>query len=64
MNGRLKNFGVVSGVIASVLCLAAGVWVLSEVGFDHGDDAVWTAIGIYFVRKAFFVGPMLILASR
>ena len=58
-----KFFEINWGLIL-LLCLAAGIWLLSAVGFDHGDEALWTAIGLYFVGKAFFVGPMLILATR
>ena len=57
--------GKVFGVVSFVLCLAGGVWILANVGFDtNGDDAVWTGMGLYFVGKAFFVGPMVMLASR
>ena len=62
---NLSLLGKLSGVLSFVLCLAAGLWVLASVGFDtNGDDGVWTGMGLYFVGKAFFVGPMLILAAR
>ena len=28
------------------------------------DDAIWVGMGLYFIGKAFFVGPMLVIASR
>ena len=33
-------------------------------GFQFDDGAISTAIGFYFVGKAFFVGPMLLAAGR
>ena len=59
----MKLFSIITGALASLLCLFAGIWLLTAVGFDHSDDAIWTAIGIYFIAKAFFVGPLLILTS-
>jgi len=53
-----------AGAIASsVLCLAAGCWMLCNSGLKGGDDCVPTAIGLYFVGKAFFVGPLLIVTA-
>ena len=59
----MKTMGIVSGLLAFALCLAGGLWILSKVGFNHGDDVMSTGIGLYFIGKAFFVGPMLILAA-
>lgn len=64
MDKRLKTFGIVTGILASALCLLAGIWVLSIVGFETSkDNAISTGIGIYFIGKAFFVGPLLIITS-
>lgn len=57
------RFGVVSGVVSFLLCLLGGLWILASVGLDFENQALSTAIGIYFVGKAFFVGPMLILTA-
>ena len=43
---------------------AGGLWILTSVGFDHDGDAVETGIGLYFIGKAFFVGPMLLVAAE
>lgn len=59
----MKTVGILSGLVAFVLCAAAGLWILTKVGFDHGDDVMSTGIGLYFIGKAFFVGPMLILTA-
>jgi hypothetical protein len=63
MNETIKRMGIVSGVIAFAFCLGAGLWILSKVGFDHSDDVVSTGLALYFIGKAFFVGPMLVIAS-
>ena len=62
MQKSLKGFGIVSGVIAFTLCIFAGLWILTEAGFNR-EDVLSTGIGFYFIGKAFFVGPMLIIAS-
>ncbi len=62
MDKGLKVMGVVCGIIASIVCLAAGIWILRYTGFKK-DDVLATGIGIYFVGKAFFVGPMLIITA-
>jgi hypothetical protein len=49
--------------IASALCFAGGLWILIYGGFDR-DDPIGTGIGLYFLGKAFFVGPTLLLLSR
>jgi hypothetical protein len=64
MNRRLKTLAQVSAALAFVICLAGGLWILTSVGFDHDDDAVETGIGLYFIGKAFFVGPMLLVAAE
>lgn len=46
-------------VLASLLCGAAGVWILYSVGLDYRDQALKVGIGLYFLGKAFVVGPML-----
>ncbi len=59
---ELRRFGVVSGVLASLACLAAGLWLLTSAGFNH-EDPLPTALGFYFIGKALFVGPLLIVTS-
>jgi hypothetical protein len=65
MNRRLKTLARVSAAISFAICLAGGLWILTAVGFDHDEgDAVNTGIGLYFIGKAFFVGPMLLVAAE
>jgi hypothetical protein len=64
MNTKLKILARLAAGIAFVFCLVAGLYILSKVGFKSNDDAVWTAIGLYFIGKAFFVGPMLLVAAE
>jgi len=59
MNKR-SQFGVVSGIIAFILCLLGGLIVIAA---GLGESALWLGIGLYFIGQAFFVGPMLILVS-
>jgi len=61
---NLKTTGTVCATVAFVFCLAAGLWILTKTGFNHGDDAIPTGVGLYFIGKAFFVGPMLLIAAR
>jgi hypothetical protein len=48
--------------VAFVCCLVAGTLLIVRVGFDI-DDPLGTALGLYFIGKAFFVGPMLYLTA-
>jgi len=61
---KLKILARIGAGLAFVLCLAGGLWILSKVGFRSDDNAVWTGIGLYFIGKAFFVGPMLLVAAE
>jgi hypothetical protein len=65
MNTKLKALGRAAAALAFLFCLAGGIWILkTTAGKSHGDDAVWTGIGLYFIGKAFFVGPMLLIAAE
>ncbi len=59
----MRKVGMLCAAVASAACLLAGLWLLSKVGFSRGNETLSTAIGLYFVGKAFFVGPMLWMAS-
>lgn len=56
MNQTLTRF---AAVLASLLCLAGGLWIL----LSAKNDAIGVGIGLYFIGKAFFVGPTLWLAA-
>jgi hypothetical protein len=62
-NTTMKTLARVAAVLAFLLCLVGGLWILFHVG-PSKDDAVWTGIGLYFVGKAFFVGPILLVAAE
>jgi hypothetical protein len=65
MNTKLKVIGRAGAAFAFLFCLAGGIWILKTVGPNpSGGDAVWTGIGLYFIGKAFFVGPMLLIATE
>ena len=63
MNKGLRWLGTVAGILASVLCIAGGAWILAHVNYKSGDDEVWVGIGLYFLGKGVFVGPMLVLTA-
>lgn len=62
MTGGTRRLALIGAALSFVFCFAGGVWLLTSVGFDH-EDPLGTAIGLYFVGKAFFVGPMLYIAA-
>ncbi len=57
-----SHLGKWSAVVAFVLCIGGGLWILVFGGFDT-DEPLGTGIGLYFVGKAFFVGATLLLLS-
>ncbi len=64
----MKTFGVVCGVVAWCVCFGAGVVILRETGMsflgpEKNDQALSQGIGLYFIGKSFFVGPLLILTA-
>ncbi len=60
-----SKLGKVSAIIAFVLCLLAGLLLLWVTRFSIiKDQVLYTAMGIYFVGKAFFVGPALLLLDK
>lgn len=60
----MKVFGIIAGCVSFALCLAAGVCLLRKTGLVPSDDNLLPfAIGLYFMGKAFFVGPMLVLVA-
>lgn len=63
MTDIIQKTGLVSALLAFVLCLTAGLWILTKTGLDRGNDVISAGIGLYFIGKAFFVGPMLLLVS-
>jgi hypothetical protein len=60
----MKALARIGAVLSFAFCLTGGLWILSRVTFTSKDDILGTAIGFYFVGKAFFVGPMLWLAGE
>ena len=59
----MKIFAIIAGTLAFVFCMGGGLWILTKVGLNHNDDAVSTGLGLYFIGKAFFVGPTLIITA-
>ncbi|MHC4455801.1 MAG: hypothetical protein ACYS0I_01735 [Planctomycetota bacterium] len=63
MGKGLEKIGIVSAILAFFICLAGGIWILANAGFQTGSDAIWSGIGLYCIGKAFFVGPMLLITA-
>jgi hypothetical protein len=63
MDDQMLRICRISSVLAFLFCFTAGLWILTKTGLAHGNDALTTGIGLYFLGKAFFVGPMLFLAT-
>lgn len=59
MNKKTKCFGIISGILAFLLCLAGGLMLI----FLDYDEKVLVGIGLYFIGQAFFAGPILIIIS-
>jgi hypothetical protein len=59
----MKTIARIGAVLSFTFCLLGGLWILTRANFSSKDDLLGTAIGFYFVGKAFFVGPMLWLAA-
>lgn len=49
--------------LAFAMCLAGGIWILTDALEGDSVDKVSMGIGLYFCGKAFFVGPMLVIAG-
>ena len=62
MSKKIRRFGSVAGALAFLLCFAGGIWIVANSDFDPSDP-IAMGIGLYFIGKALFVGPMLIIAS-
>jgi hypothetical protein len=60
----MKTLARIAAVLSFFFCLLGGLWILSRVSFTSKDDVLDAAIGFYFVGKAFFVGPMLLLTAE
>lgn len=63
MSAKFQKIWFASAILAFVFCMGGGLWILAKTGFDHGNDAVSTGLGLYFIGKAFFVGPMLLIVA-
>jgi hypothetical protein len=69
MKSKLKVIGRLSAVLASLFCITAGGMIIKVAGFGRGpanDNMVVIAmgVGLYFIGKGFFIGPMLWLATE
>jgi hypothetical protein len=58
----MKILSRVAAVLAFLFCFSGGAWFLSHGG--GSDNVLPIGLGLYFIGKAFFVGPMLWLAGE
>jgi len=58
----MKILSRIAAVLSFLFCLLGGLWLLCNV--KDKSDAVGIGLGLYFVGKAFFVGPMLWLTAE
>jgi len=59
-----RKWGFICGILASGFCFAGGFWLLFKtIQKSNFDDALSIGLGLYFIGKSFFVGPMLILTA-
>jgi len=58
MGKGLRKLGVISAVLSFVICLAGGIVILG-----NAPETEWGGVGLYFIGKAFFVGPMLLITA-
>ena len=63
MSSQWRTQGTIAAILAFVFCLAAGIWILMHADLSGTGDVLEVGIGLYFIGKAFFVGPMLLLTA-
>jgi len=55
-----KNLKIFA-ILATVLCIIGGIFVILGATINPLDDKfMWIGIGIYFIGKGLFVGPMIL----
>jgi hypothetical protein len=60
----MKTLARIGAGLSFAFCLLGGLWILTRVNLGSKDDVLNAGIGFYFVGKAFFVGPMLLIAGE
>jgi hypothetical protein len=60
----MKTLARIGAGLSFASCRLGGLWILGRADFGSTNDVVGTGIGFYFVGKALFVGPMLLLAAE
>jgi len=56
----MKTLAHIGAVLSFCFCLLGGLWLL----LTSKGEALGMGLGFYFAGKAFFVGPMLLLAAQ
>ncbi|HEV3460215.1 MAG TPA: hypothetical protein VHG32_27040 [Thermoanaerobaculia bacterium] len=61
----MRNLVRLGAVLSFLFCLAGGLFILIHADYaDARREPMTVAIGLYFLGKACFVGPMLLGAAE
>jgi len=61
----MRNLLRLAAVLSFLFCLAGGLFILIHANYaDARHEPMTVGIGLYFLGKAFFVGPMLLAAAE
>jgi hypothetical protein len=60
----MKKYSLILGFIASAICIIGGIVTILATLRHIDEDLIWLGVGIYFIGKGVFVGPMLIINAE
>ena len=58
----MKILSRIAAIFAFLFCFATGIWLFFHA--TGNDNVLSVGLGLYFIGKSFFVGPMLWLAAE
>lgn len=59
----MRVCGIIAGVLAELLAIAGGMWLLFCPQHGALDDFVTRATGLYLIGMGLFIGPMLLIVA-
>lgn len=63
--GNIKKIVPLASIIIFSLCTLAAILILNSTKFKmDGEDAIWTALGLYFLAKGIFCSLTLYILSE
>jgi len=60
----MKILAQIGAALSVFFCLLGGLWILLRTNVGSKENVLTTAVGFYFIGKAFYTGPTLILAAN